>query len=64
MVLWLGLAIVNFSVADPESGLTFGSSYIFVAFGTLMLVLSVHSGFEYLKDKAEEGKRKVAEEIL
>jgi len=62
-VLWFGLSFVVFGVADPTSGLTQGSSYIFLIFGIVMLSLTFVTVFQTFKERQKEKERKIAEDV-
>ena len=62
-LLWMGLSFSIWSVADPESGLTQGSSYIFLILGLIMFILTIYIAITSIKEGQKENDRKVAEEI-
>lgn len=62
-LLWFGLSYAVWGVADPTSGLTQGSSYIFLILGIVMLVLTFVVSFTQIKENQKERDRKLAEDV-
>jgi len=62
-LLWVGLSFSVWGVADPENGLTQGSSYIFLILGLIMFILTIYLAITSIKEDQKEKDRKIAQEV-